>query len=92
METSSPMFGAAWADTFVLYTQDYNWKVSGDITKVNLYYGEAERCVKGIKTQYGADPANAQRLGVETKALLVRSMQLKPGERIIRAEYKADAK
>jgi hypothetical protein len=86
------MFGALWADNFVLYTHDYNWKMSGDITKVNLYYGESEGCVKGIKAQYGADPANAQRLGVETKTLLLRSMQLRAGERIIRAEYKAPGK
>ncbi len=86
------MFGAKWAESFVLYTQDYNWKVSGDITKVNLFYGESEGCVKGIKAQYGADPANAQRLGVESKNLQARSLQLKEGERIVRAEYKASNK
>jgi len=86
------MFGAQWTDTFVLYTQDYHWKVSGDISKVNLYFGEAEGCVKGIKAQYGADPANAQRLGVEAKALTSRSIQLKAGERIVRAEYKASSR
>lgn len=92
METSSPMFGATWTDTFVLYTQDYNWKTSGDISKVNMYYGEAEGCVKGVKAQYGADPANSQRLGLETKNLQTRSIQLKAGERIVRAEYKASPK
>lgn len=86
------MFGAKWAENFVLYTQDYHWKVSGDVTKINLYYGEAEGCVKGIKAQYGADPANAQRLGVETKTLTGRSMQLKEGEHVVRAEYKASSK
>lgn len=92
MATSSPMFGAKWEEKFVLYTQDYNWKVSGDITKVNLFFGESEGCVKGIKAQYGGDPANAQRLGVESKNLLARSMQLKAGERIVRAEYKASSR
>lgn len=86
------MFGAKWAENFVLYTQDYNWKTSGDITKVNLYFGESEGCLKGVKAQYGADPANAQRLGVEAKSLLTRSMQLKGGERVVRAEYKASSK
>jgi hypothetical protein len=72
--------------------QDYNWKVSGDISKINMFYGMTEGCLKGIKAQYGPDPANAQRLGVETKALLTRSIQLKEGERIVRAEYKAGSK
>lgn len=72
--------------------QDYNWKVSGDISKVNMFYGMTEGCLKGVKAQYGPDPANAQRLGVETKALLTRSIQLKEGEHIVRAEYKASSK
>jgi hypothetical protein len=86
------MFGAKWADTFVLYTQDYNWKASGDITKVTLFFGETEGCVKGIKAQYGADPANAQRLGIEPSSLLTHSLQLKEGERVVRAEYKANGR
>lgn len=82
------MVGAAWSPSYVLYTQDFAWKVSGDITRVSMFYGQKEGCVKGIKTQYGPDPANAHRLGLEVDQLLESTLHLQPGERFVAAEYK----
>lgn len=51
IDSSSLMFGAGLTKPFnnswVLYEQETQWRKIGDITKINLYYDEQDKCLRG---------------------------------------------
>ncbi|KAF8063666.1 Prx [Scenedesmus sp. PABB004] len=90
-ESSSVMFGSPWSPNNPYYVQEAAWKNLGNMTKLNLYYDEARRCIVGVKPTFGWQAANARRLGVEKAggaALHEKDIALSPGESIVKVEYK----
>jgi hypothetical protein len=87
VESLSPIFGAAPSPTYVQSSHDVSWKTDGDITRLSLFYGKKDGCIKGVKATYGADAANTHRLGIKSQDLQEHSLRLQPGERFVNADY-----
>lgn len=66
--------------------------ITGDITKVNLYYDTVEGCVRGVKPTYGSNATDARRVGTEATAAgtahATADIKLASGEFIVKGEYK----
>ncbi len=71
--------------------QTSNRLTNNVITKVNLYYSASNKCVKGVKPQYGWDAKNAALIGSSDKSYNVAESDIKlaAGENIVKVDIAA---